>query len=177
MKNLFSKAVTAHQGFDNCSGKHLALLTVAKHLDYPTFGYHRLDHPVQQRLQGIVEQMTGVDLFLSPKGIDGSGVPVFAIPLEKIALSMARLVEPHDQPEERQSACKRIIRAMFDEPYLIAGKGRFDTRILQACRGDSIVKTGSEGVYTASFPNLGLGVALKIDDGSRRAAEAAITDP
>ena len=173
-KSLFESGHGPSKLLDNCSGKHLALLTVAKHLEYPTFGYHRLDHPVQQRLLGIVEQMTGLDLLPSPKGIDGCGIPVFAIPLENIALSMARLVEPHDQPDERQSACKRIIRAMFDEPYLIGGKGRFDTRILQACRGHAIVKTGAEGVYTASFPNLGLGVALKIDDGSRRAAEAAI---
>jgi len=159
---------------DNFSGKHAALLTVAKHLGYPTLGYNRLDHPVQQRLLGLVEQMTGLDLFDAPKGIDGCGIPVFGIPLANIALAMARLVDPHDQPKERQAACKRIVRAMFDEPYLIGGKDRFDTRILDACRGTALIKTGAEGVYTGCFPELGLGVALKIDDGSRRAAEAAM---
>ena len=70
---------------------------------------------------------------------------------ENIALSMARLVEPHDQPDERQSACKRIVEAMFDEPYLIGGKGRFDTRILQACRGHAIVKLVQRGSTPLHF--------------------------
>ncbi len=166
-----TKATTLH---DNCSGKHVALLTVAKHLGYPTSGYHRLDHPVQQRLMGLIEQMTGLDLHAEPKGIDGCGIPVFGIPLTNIALAMARLGNPDDQPDARKDACKRVVRAMFDEPYLVAGKDRFDTRILEACRGDAIVKTGAEGVYSACFPNLGLGVCLKIDDGSRRAAEVAM---
>jgi len=36
------------------------------------------------------------------------------------------------------------------------------------------VKTGAEGVYVAIMPELGLGAALKIDDGASRAAETAI---
>jgi L-asparaginase II len=35
-------------------------------------------------------------------------------------------------------------------------------------------KIGAEGVYCASFPELGLGVALKIDDGTARGAEVAM---
>ena len=34
-----------------------------------------------------------------------------------------------------------------------------------------LVKTGAEGVYCAVLPELRLGVAIKIDDGARRAAE------
>jgi L-asparaginase II len=34
------------------------------------------------------------------------------------------------------------------------------------------VKVGAEGVYCASLPELGYGVALKIEDGNGRAAEA-----
>jgi hypothetical protein len=34
-----------------------------------------------------------------------------------------------------------------------------------------VVKTGAEGVYIAIIPSLGLGAALKIDDGASRASE------
>jgi L-asparaginase II len=41
-------------------------------------------------------------------------------------------------------------------------------------RGRAVTKTGAEGVYCAAIPDLGLGVALKIDDGATRAAQVAV---
>ena len=37
-----------------------------------------------------------------------------------------------------------------------------------------VMKTGAEGVYAAALPTLGLGVALKVEDGAGRAAEVAM---
>lgn len=165
------KPTTLH---DNCSGKHAGFLTIAKHLGHPILGYNRGDHPVQQRIIGIIEQMTGMDLFDAPKGMDGCGVPTIAVPLGNLALAMARLSDPHDQPEIRQKACARIRNAMAMEPYLIAGKGRFCTRVIDALGQDALVKTGAEGVYCSALSKLGLGIAIKIDDGARRAAEAVV---
>jgi L-asparaginase II len=159
---------------DNCSGKHTGFLTIAKHLGHPIQGYSRGDHPVQQRVIGIIEQMTGMDLFDASKGMDGCGIPTIAVPLGNLALAMARLGDPHDQPEERQKACARIRNAMAMEPYLIAGKGRFCTRVVDALGQTALVKTGAEGVYCATLTELGLGVAIKVDDGARRAAEAVM---
>lgn len=159
---------------DNCSGKHTGFLTVCKHMDFPVQGYTRFEHPIQQRVLGVLEQMTGMDLFEAPKGIDGCGIPTIGIPLGNIALAMARLADPHDQPEERQAACRRIRASMAAEPYLVAGKGRFCTRVIDALGQAALVKTGAEGVYCATLSDLKLGVALKIDDGSRRAAEAVM---
>lgn len=159
---------------DNCSGKHTGFLTVCKHMDYPVQGYTRFEHPIQQRVLGVLEQMTGMDLFEAPKGIDGCGIPTIGIPLGNIALGMARLADPHDQPEERQAACRRIRASMAAEPYLVAGRGRLCTRVIDALGQAALVKTGAEGVYCATLSDLKLGVALKIDDGSRRAAEAVM---
>jgi L-asparaginase II len=164
-------ATTAH---DNCSGKHTGFLTVCKHLDFPLQGYTRFEHPLQQRLLGVLEQMTGMELFEAPKGIDGCGIPTIGVPLGNVALAMARLGDPHDQPEERQAACRRVRTAMANEPYLIAGKDRFCTRVIGALGQSALVKTGAEGVYCATLTDKKLGVAIKIDDGSRRAAEAVM---
>jgi L-asparaginase II len=57
----------------------------------------------------------------------------------------------------------------------VAGSGRFSTLVMQATRGRVLVKSGAEGVYCAALPALGLGIALKIDDGAQRAAEAAMS--
>jgi L-asparaginase II len=38
------------------------------------------------------------------------------------------------------------------------------------------VKGGAEGVHCAALPELGLGIALKIDDGAKRATERALSE-
>ena len=59
---------------NNCSGKHSGFLSVARQLGAPTRGYIDLEHPVQQTVLGILEQMTGLDLGDAPRGIDGCGI-------------------------------------------------------------------------------------------------------
>ena len=159
---------------NNCSGKHAGFLTLARHIGASPAGYVRYDHPVQQRVLGILEQMTGLDLGDASRGIDGCGIPVIAIPLGSVALAMARLSEPGDQPEPRQAAAERIRGAMAAEPFLVAGTDRFDTRMIEATNGRVLVKSGAEGVLCAILAELGLGVALKVADGARRAAEVAM---
>jgi len=156
---------------NNCSGKHAGFLTLARHLKVPARGYIQWEHPVQQTLLGILEMLCGLDLRGAPRGIDGCGIPQIGIPLGNLALAMARFADPSDQPERRQAACARIARAMRDEPHMVAGSGRLCTRVLSATKGRALVKTGAEGVFCAALPELGLGVALKADDGTTRAAE------
>jgi L-asparaginase II len=65
------------------------------------------------------------------------------------------------------------------EPWMVAGTGRFCTEAMELLPGRVFVKTGAEGVFCAAFPELGLGVALKCDDGGTRASEtmmAAVID-
>ena len=162
------EATPAH---NNCSGKHAGFLTLARHLGAPTGGYVRYEHPVQQRILGVLESLTGLDLGAAERGIDGCGIPVIGIPLGNIALAMARFADPYDQPDARQSACARLRSAMAAEPFMIAGSGRFCTRVIEATGGRALVKSGAEGMYCGALPDLGLGVALKVDDGNGRAAQ------
>ncbi|MCY4592754.1 MAG: asparaginase [Alphaproteobacteria bacterium] len=154
---------------NNCSGKHTGFLALARHMGCDVRGYVELDHPVQQIVLGILEEMTGLDLSDAARGRDGCGIPVLAMPLGNIALAMARLSDPADQPERRQRAARRVVAAMASEPWLVAGSGRGCTRIMTAARGRIVVKTGAEGVYCAAAPDHGIGIALKIEDGNGRA--------
>jgi len=156
---------------NNCSGKHTGFLTLARHLGVETRGYIQYGHPVQQRVLGVLEGMTGLDLGAAPRGIDGCGIPVIGIPLSNMALAMARLGDPTDQPEARARACARVRAAMAAEPFMVAGSGRFCTRAIVATKGRALVKTGAEGVFCGVIPEAGLGIALKVDDGAGRASE------
>ena len=59
---------------------------------------------------------------------------------------------------------------------MVAGEGRFDTLVMSKLAPSVFVKGGAEGVHCAALPELGLGVALKIDDGAKRGAERALAE-
>ncbi len=159
---------------NNCSGKHAGFLTTARLRGEAITGYRDFAHPVQQRVLGVLEQMTGEELGAAPRGTDGCSIPTYAAPLAGLAWAMARLADPRDLPERRAAAALRIRRAWGGQPYFIAGHNRFDTELIQAAGGRALVKGGAEGVYCACLPEQGLGIALKIEDGAGRAAEVAM---
>jgi L-asparaginase II len=162
------------QAFNNCSGKHTGFLTTARHKGEPTRGYIRIEHPVQQRVLGLLEQLGQCDLSRAPGGTDGCGIPTLGLPLRHLALVMANMANPVRLPEARARAIRRIREAMNAEPFYVAGTGRFCTRVNGALKDVAQVKTGAEGVFCAMLPTLGLGVALKIWDGAPRASEVAM---
>jgi L-asparaginase II len=157
---------------NNCSGKHTGFMTLARGLGNDPAGYQQLDHPVQRAVETTLKEMAGLDGAL-PYGIDGCTVPNFALPLASLARAMAAFADPGGLPPSRAQACARILAAMTAHPELVAGTGRSCTLLVRQSPNIA-VKTGAEGVYVAILPGLGLGVALKIDDGATRAAETAI---
>ncbi len=158
---------------NNCSGKHSGFLTTARAMGEDLAGYVGFDHPVQRRVALTLSEMMGLDVAALPWGIDGCSIPTFAIPLSAVATGMARLADPSHLGPTRAAACDRIRAAMRAHPHLVAGTGRACTVLLRAVP-DVVVKAGAEGVYTAAVPRRGLGVALKIEDGTARAAEMAL---
>jgi L-asparaginase II len=160
---------------NNCSGKHAAMLTTALHMAEPTKGYVRIEHACQQRVMGMLEFMCGLDFADIPRGIDGCAIPAFAIPLGNIALAIARIAAPDALPETRAKAITRIRDAIAAEPYMVAGRKRYCSEVMAVTGKRVMVKTGAEGVFVAALPDLGLGVALKCDDGATRASQAMMT--
>jgi L-asparaginase II len=156
----------------NCSGKHAAMLATAAHLGEPTDGYWHPDHPVQVRIRRVLEDLTGCTLSPAVCGIDGCSVPNWAMPPSALAGAFARFVSGAGLTPQRAGHCARIFEACAAHPDLVAGPGRFDTLIMQRLPGKVLVKTGAEGVYCGALREAGLGFALKIEDGAKRASEA-----
>ena len=158
----------------NCSGKHAGFLTAARFFGEATRGYIAPDHPAQRRVLAVLEGMTGLDLSRTPRGTDGCGIPVIGLPLAGLARAMARMVDPQGVAAERAAAARRLLDAMAAAPLMMSGSTGFPTALLSAAGAAVRAKPGAEGVFAAALPALGLGVALKIDDGSGRAAEVAL---
>jgi L-asparaginase II len=159
---------------NNCSGKHLAMLATALAKGEPVSGYHEPDHPVQRRVRDTISELAGEDLAQAPVGIDGCSVPNWGITLEALARAMARVADPKGLKVARQSAIRRLRNAVARTPFMVAGTGRFCTALIGHKSTELYVKTGAEGVFVASCYELGVGIALKIDDGAKRASEVAL---
>jgi L-asparaginase II len=104
------------------------------------------------------------------RGVDGCGVVTFAVPLSGMARAFSALADRAG----RESAASRVVDAMTRYPYMVAGKKRLCTTLMSQTEGRVFAKTGAEGLYCAGVPETGLGVALKVEDGARRASDVAL---
>jgi L-asparaginase II len=93
-----------------------------------------------------------------------------------LARGFARFGTGQGLAPAREAAARRLMRACFAAPVLVAGEGRFDTIALRALAPELFVKGGAEAVHCAALPALGLGIALKVDDGAKRGAERALSE-
>ncbi len=157
---------------NNCSGKHSAMLAYAKMGELPLEDYLDFYHPVQQDILASFAEMCLLPPNQVQLGIDGCSAPNFAIPLTNAALAFARLVDPHDLPGTRASACHKITSAITSYPEMISGPGEFDCRLMQVGAGKIVCKRGAEGYQAIGlFPGAlgpdspGIGITLKVMDG------------
>lgn len=159
---------------NNCSGKHCGFLQLARHLDVDPRGYTDRDHPVQVEVRRQLGRMLDIDMAALPWGVDGCGAPICALPLATLACGFSRLAMPDGLPADLAASARGIFAAMANTPYLVAGRDRFDTAAMQALPGRIIVKGGAEGVLAAADGQSGIGIAVKVHDGAKRAAEVAM---
>jgi L-asparaginase II len=164
--------------YNNCSGKHAGMLALAKHLGISTHDYIHPEHPVQLMMRDTIALFTGTHPEQLSMGIDGCGVPVYSMPLSKLAMAYARLSKPDAVPQTRfyASACRVLLDAIVTHPRFIAGTDRYDTALIEVTQGRVIGKMGAEGIFAAMLAGQGVGLALKVEDGAPRALFPAVTE-
>jgi len=158
---------------NNCSGKHLGMLALARIIGCPFEEYLELESPVQRLIRERVATLLRTDAAAMPVAIDGCSAPNYAVPLRALALGFARLAaSAGPKPatdEECHTACTRIVSAMRAYPEMVSGEGRFDLDLSRATGARVFSKAGGEAVECAGIPERGWGVAVKVIDGSTRA--------
>ena len=156
---------------NNCSGKHAAMLARAQTAGWHTYGYERRDHPVQRCCLQAVAKWAGLDESQVGQAVDGCGVVAFALPLEHMARAWSRLARAVRVQDE---VATRVVHAIQTRPFLIGGTDRFDTVLIEETDGRVVAKIGAEGVHSVGVPDLGIGFAVKVDDGAQRAQFPAV---
>jgi L-asparaginase II len=159
---------------NNCSGKHSGFLCTCTHAGIDYAGYVHAGHALQEMVREAMETVTGAAHDEEHRGTDGCSIPTYAVPLRDFARGFARMTTGNGLGVLRAKAARRLMSACMAEPFLVSGTNRADVALMEAAPGRIFVKTGAEGVYCAALPELGLGIALKCDDGASRAAEIMI---
>lgn len=160
---------------NNCSGKHSGFLCTCRHLGLAHHGYVKADHAFQKMIAETMTEVTGATHGEKNRGTDGCSIPTYAVPLASLARGFARMATGNGLGPSRAAAAKRLMAACMAEPFFVAGTGRACTKLMEAAPDRIFVKTGAEGVFCATIPEKGLGIAIKCDDGAGRAAEAVVS--
>ena len=156
---------------NNCSGKHIGMMAVARARGWDPDGYHRVEHPVQARLLTEVARWTQLPEEAIGLGVDGCGVVCYAMPLRHMALAYASLAAAARRGEHGPAT---VVAAMAAHPEMVAGEGRICTDLARVTEGRVFPKLGAEGVYCVGVPGAELGIAIKVEDGSMRAVAPAV---
>lgn len=169
-RRLLSSGETPSVLHCSCSGKHTAMVALSKYRGYGIEDYEKRTHPVQKEILETIAEFTQESIDTIPVGTDGCGVPIYLIPMNKIALSYAKLVDfAQNEREKYHNTCKTIFESMTTHPEMIAGDGEFCTELMQATNGKLIGKVGCEAVYCLGIKKHSLGICIKIADGNERA--------
>ncbi len=150
----------------NCSGKHAAFLASCRRLGWSTENYLQPEHPLQQQVLQRTAELLGMPAAELVVARDDCGAPTVQLQLAQMALLYAHL------GAGEQPVLERLSRAMLAHPELVAGEGRFDTELMRRGHGQVVSKGGAEGIQCLSRVAEGLGVAIKVEDGSSRAKHA-----
>ncbi|MCY6381570.1 asparaginase [Hoeflea prorocentri] len=160
---------------NNCSGKHAGFVCAACHLGVDPTGYVNYDHPIQIMIREILADLTSDHFGVDNCGTDGCSIPTYAVPLTSLAAGFAKMNAGQGLGPVRARAARRLIDACMARPYYVAGSKRTCTRLMETLPGRIFAKTGAEGVFCAVLPQEGISIAVKCDDGAKRAVDAVVT--
>lgn len=152
------------------------MLALCQILEVDHSTYLALDHPVQQMIRDALAEMSGLLADRLIAGVDGCGVPVFALPIRNLAQAMAQLGSPKRLPPHISERCQQIVHAMGVHPEYVAGHKRFETDLMKITRGRIIAKSGAEGMIALAVPEKGWGIVIKMMDGASRGAFPAAVE-
>ena len=150
---------------NNCSGKHLGMMTACLHLNLPIEGYVLPAHPLQQSILRTFAELAEYPLPKMTIGIDGCSAPNPALPLQHVARAFFNLMQ--------RDSGMQLLQAMAQNPFFVAGNDRFDTKLMQAAGGALVSKIGAEGsLLIINLPEKSV-LYLKAEDGQGRASYVA----
>lgn len=160
------KGLPPEKIYHNCSGKHTGAMVLQKELDPEHIrDYWKVDSAAQQEILRAISILSEVPVDQVHIGVDGCGVPVFAVPVQNIAIAFKNIACIDTiQDESFREAARRFIPRIHRYPHMMRGTGYLCSLINED--PNLVAKGGANGVYGIGMKKERLGIALKIKDGT-----------
>ncbi len=124
--------------YNNCSGKHAAMLAYCVLKGYDIENYNDKNHPLQQHILNFTAELCNIELKNCPITNDGCTVPVIAMPLENIAKGFLNIFT--DKKYEL------ITSSILNNPYHFGGDKRIDSELIASSGKKLIAKAGAGNI-------------------------------
>ena len=159
--------------YNNCSGKHLSMITTSIFNRYSIKNYTNLNHPIQKNIYYILEDFTEHKILKKSIGIDGCSIPQYAFPLHSLALAMEKVSNYKKLQFDISFCLNKLLYCISKNPFYIGGTGRFDSELMKITKGRIFCKGGAEGIIMFSDLKNKYGGIIKVKDGNLRAIPSA----
>ena len=173
-EKLFLSGSRPYQLYNNCAGKHLAMLTACKLNKFSINDYLSFDHPHQIKIRDIFSKFTEEKILLKNYGIDGCSAPQYSFKIKQLGKALSNLYKSYNSEFEYSYNAKTMIDSILNNPLFIGGSKNLDSNLIKISNGSVFCKGGAEGVFL--FINLKKGVfgILKVKDGNERVLPSAV---
>ena len=142
------------------------MLGLCKLKGYDIENYDDINHPLQQEIKKRIYELCGVKQEY-PITKDGCGVPICSMPLANMVKGYLNLF-----CSDKYSAIKD---AFLNNPYIIGGENRTDTKILENST-NIIAKVGAGGLIIVINTEIEEGFVVKICDADMHSREVVAMD-
>jgi L-asparaginase II len=171
-QRLREQNIDASRIYHNCSGKHCGQLAFCQHQGWNVSDYNLASHPAQQAMLTMFTELA--DDSIDIVGVDGCTLPAPRLSLVGFARALAKIAAPDLLKGVMSKAAEQIISSTMQFPYLTGDTKSPNSLMTAASSKKFFAKNGAEGVYAVILPEARAAMALKIADGSMRAADVAI---
>jgi L-asparaginase II len=172
--NLFLSGKQPNQIYNNCSGKHLAMLTSCIVNNLPINNYLDFDHPHQKNIRKVFSKFTEDIISKKNYGIDGCSAPQYAFTIERLGKALSNLLNSYNGSFDYSENIQIIINAVLANPKFIGGSNNLDSNLIKISNKNIFCKGGAEGVFLFIHLKKEIFGILKVKDGNGRALPSAM---
>ena len=171
---LYLSGRQPNQIYNNCAGKHLAMLTSCIVNNFPIKNYVDFNHLHQKNIRKVFSIFTEDIISKKNYGIDGCSAPQYAFTIEKLGKALSNLLNSYNGKFEYSENIQTMINAILDNPKFIGGSNNLDSNLIKISNRNIFCKGGAEGVFLFVHLKKEIFGILKVKDGNERALSSAM---
>jgi len=158
-----------NQLHNNCSGKHLGMVTGTMMYKYNINNYLKLEHPYQIEIRKTIEKYIQKKIDKKNFALDGCSAPQYAFSLNEIVSALINLVNSYHSNFIYTTEVKLLLNSILKHPNMIGGSAKFDSSLIKISNKKIFCKGGAEGVLLFAHLSKKIVGVIKIKDGNERA--------